>query len=136
MFRRPKKALSPTRETLILDRLRQERDFMSAINIGVACELRPGDVITGLDHLYRDSLIMARFMLHQKAIIVTANEVSYPEYGFNRNLDCLLIGMGINRGNWAEVTKDYAAVPDDGGFGLYIPEGFGPIEVFPVSVDA
>lgn len=76
---------------------------------------------------------MTRFVLHKQAIIVTVDEVTFSEIGFSRALDKLLVGIGVNRGNWAEIPKDYAAIPEDGGFGSLVPDGVDPLQIFRVD---
>ncbi len=107
----------------VLDTLRTEGDFMSAINIHKSSGLESHDVITTLDQMYDRLQILKRFMLLDVAIIVDVTEVRNPEVGCSRHLDNLLKGIGVDRKNWTEVVASYGL---DRGWSGETPESFDP----------
>lgn len=122
------------KELLVYDCLSKKRNFMKAAEIRDESGIGVQYVIPTLDKLYSSRLIMARFILRDKAIIVTCEEVGIPEIAFSRRLDRFLTGIGMNKENWLEVTKDYAVLEQDGGFPDFVPDGIGTIEPYPISV--
>ena len=119
-------------EFLVYDCLVRERDFMRSVNIVEKTGIRVGNLYPIIDVLYRSRLVMTRFMVKNQAIIVTCDEVSRPEIGFSKQLDSLLIGIGMDRDNWTNVTKDYAALEQGGGFPDFIPDTLVPLEIYSV----
>lgn len=117
-------------EFRVYDCLARERDFLSSMEIVDKTDIRLGSFFPAIDRLYASRLVMTRFVVQNQAIIVTCDEVGIPEIGFSRQLDTLLVGIGMDKENWASASKQYAALEHDGGFPDFIPEGVAPFEVF------
>ncbi len=117
-------------EFRVYDCLVREREFLRSEEIVEKARIRIGQFYPIIDALYDSRLVMARFMLWNQAIIVTCDEVPKPEIGFNRQLDILLTGIGMDSGNWLSVTKQYAALEQDGGFPDSVPDSVAPLQVY------
>ena len=111
----------------IKNALRVNGDFMSALEIMEMTGLGAVAASRTMDWMYKRQELLKRFRLGEGVVIVDVEEAPVPEFGYSRNLDNLLKGIGLTRKNWTDLQVDYGL---DSGWSDEAPEDNQPIDPF------